>query len=335
MERVLLFVAQLLLVLTMVQQDRPQVVALELWKGAEGRRSFLRHAVVAGVGSSLSSPLDPAAAWAAPSTTTTSSSYSRNGLASKLLSRDPQQLRNPLFNVPPAVQVYPPWMRGEWQISSHFSGYLFPSATIPKSQLMQDVVVPGFQKCSIAATADVGKESVPAYSMRIDAHTGWEDRPWNLSQVLNAYLGYTAVQSVVYNGGTNPNRVSIAFVPYRTVNAERIELFCNARDSEEYTVQQPTGPATLTTTRVFVASEHIKQVTFGTGSTVGVPRQVTTNYGLYWTWQQSLDDSSTMQGNLLVAAYLDPQDALYFQEPTNPVVVYSHALQAQRQTQAS
>eukprot|EP00527_Entomoneis_sp_CCMP2396_P004888 CAMPEP_0198140316 /NCGR_PEP_ID=MMETSP1443-20131203/3494_1 /TAXON_ID=186043 /ORGANISM="Entomoneis sp., Strain CCMP2396" /LENGTH=40 /DNA_ID= /DNA_START= /DNA_END= /DNA_ORIENTATION= len=37
-----------------------------------------------------------------------------------------------------------------------------------------------------------------------------------------------------------------------------------------------------------------------------------------------------MTGNLLVAAYLDPQDALYFQEPTDPVVVYSHQLTAQR-----
>ena len=311
------------------------------------RREFLRLVAVTG---NLAFSTTRGAAKAATTTTT----RRPGGLAAQLASRDPTVLKNSLFNIPPSVLVYPEWMRGEWLVTSRFSGYLFPSTNIPKSTLLQNVLIPGFQKCSIAATADVGKDPVPAYGLRIDPLTGWEDRQHNWKTVINAYLGYPAVQSVVYDGAKNPNRVGIDFVDYRTINAERIELFCNARDSESYTTittntnnhdEDPTtatNNTTTTTTNVFVASEHVKQVTFGTGSTVGVPRQVTTNYGLYWTWQQQQQQQQqspiqeqrpkrTLQGNLLVAAYLDPQDALYFQEPVQPVVVYSHVLSAIQQ----
>lgn len=270
------------------------------------------------------------------------------GLATQLAKKDPSALKNKIFNIPPSLQTYPSWMEGTWKITSRFAGYLFPSKTIPKDQILQDFVVPGFQKCSIAATADVGKEQVQ-YDMRIIPTNNnnnkkeplfVEDRSFNFQSSINAYLGYGAVQQVLYDGSKNPNRLGIDFVDYRTINAERIELFCNARESESYSI-----PTTTTTTtndasttndnssnntyqRIFVASEHVKQVTFGTGSTQGVPRQVGTNYGLYWTWKDQ--GPNRISGNLLVAGYLDPQDSLYFQEPTDPVVVYSHQLSGVR-----
>jgi hypothetical protein len=69
-------------------------------------------------------------------------------------------------------------------------------------------------------------------------------------------------------------------------------------------------------------------VTFGAGSTVGVPRQVGTNYAHFWTWKQQGTDR--IVGNLLTAGFLDPQDSLYFEEPTLPVVIYSHLMKGQR-----
>lgn len=243
------------------------------------------------------------------------------GLAFRLKERDPAALKNRLFNVPPSQQVYPLWMRGCWNIEMSFSGFLFPSKTISKQTLTQDFGIAGFQKCSIAQIADVGKEKV-SMQMRIDRGTGWEDRNFNLRQTIDAHLGYPAVQTVVYDGKKNPNRIGIDFVNYRTTNAERIELFCNARESEEYKMEEDGGAP------VFVHSEYIRQVTFGTGSTVGVPRQAVTNYGHFWTWKQ--DNEGQIRGNLLTAAYLDPQDPLYFQDPVMPVVIYSHLLTGQR-----
>lgn len=245
------------------------------------------------------------------------SSAEQLGLAARLAKKDPALLDNHLFNLsPPIEQIYPHWLRGDFTVSSNFAGFLFPSK-IPKDRLLQNTVVPGFQKCSIATTADVGKEGV-SYQWKVDEPSGMEDKPYNIASQINSYLGYRAVKEVLYKP-SNPNRISVDFVDYRTVNAERIELFCNARESESYTRND---------TPIFVCSEYYRQVTFGTGSTVGVPRQVSSNYANFWTFVQT---ATGFNGNLLTTAYLDPQDPMYFEESKLPVAVYSHSLMATRQ----
>ena len=98
-----------------------------------------------------------------------------NGLAAKLSKRDASVLKNSVFNIPPSAQVYPKFMQGEWDVSLTFAGYLFPSKTIPKDKLTANVNIPGFQKCSIAAIPDVGRE-LTTYRMSIQEGTGLEDR---------------------------------------------------------------------------------------------------------------------------------------------------------------
>jgi hypothetical protein len=166
--------------------------------------------------------------------------------------------------------------------------------------------------------------------LRIDPVTGWEDRALTLRSLIDAALGYNAVQRMFYNPTQNPNRLSIEFVPYRTINAERIELFCNAREQSNSADDDS----------LFCCAEYVRQVTFGTGSTVGVPRQVSTNYANFYTYKraaastnnndQMSDNGDVIMGNLLTTAFLDPQDPQYFQEPSKPVVVYSHNFRMQR-----
>jgi len=244
------------------------------------------------------------------------------GLAAKLSKRDPAALKNSVFNVPPSAQVYPDFMRGEWEVTEKFSGYVFPSTTIPKSKIIADVQLPGFQKCSIAAISDIGRE-LTTYRMRIDAKSGLEDRKYNLANAIGGHLGYNAVESVDYDVQSNPNRVSITFVPNRTRNAERVELFFNARESE--LVPNPRDE----NYRVFVCSEYMRQVTFSLSQEFGIARQVVGNYAHFWTWREQ-PDGDTLTGNVLTAAYLDPQDSLFFEEPSKPVVVYSHNLEAKK-----
>lgn len=198
------------------------------------------------------------------------------GLASRLQKRDPALLKNSVFNVPPSAQVYPDFMKGTWSVTTRFNGYVFPSEKISKTRLTQDFDVPGFQKCSIAAICDVGKEST-TFSLRID-EKGLEDRVFSLTNEINAFLGYPAVAEIIYDSARNPNRISIDFVEYKTRNAERIELFCNARESEVYF-----KPDSTKEEQVFVCSEYIRQVTFGGSATVGVARQVVGNYAHFWT----------------------------------------------------
>ena len=56
------------------------------------------------------------------------------GLASKLSKRDPAALKNSVFNIPPGPQIYPDFMRGKFDVTMKFRGFLFPSTTIPKGE---------------------------------------------------------------------------------------------------------------------------------------------------------------------------------------------------------
>jgi hypothetical protein len=247
------------------------------------------------------------------------------GLANKLSQRDPSMLKNSVFNIPPGPQIYPEFMTGDWDVTIKFRGFLFPSTSIPKEKLVANVSIPGFQKLSIATVGDVGRE-ITKYQMSIDRSTRLEDRKLSLSTSINGHLGYEAVREVIYDAKDNPNRISIDFIPNRTRNANRIEIFCNGRESELVQAQDSASGQT-----VFVCSEYIRQVTFGLSQEFGVARQVSGNYGHFWTWRSSQDSSSAkITGNLLTAAYLDAQDPMFFEEPSKPVVVYSHDLVAIR-----
>jgi hypothetical protein len=280
--------------------------------------------------------------------TATTTTTTTTGLAKRLSLRDPSQLKNSVFNIPPKAQVYPDFLRGQWDVTMKYRGFLFPSTSIPKEKLVSDVSIPGFQKLSIAQVADVGREST-TYQMSIDPNTGFEDRSLSLTTSINAHLGYEAVREIIYNRKDNPNRISIDFIPNRTRNANRIELFCNARESElvvlprstttSSSTYSPTATSATTTKSIFFCSEHIRQVTFGLSQEFGVARQVVGNYAHYWTWKEEYNDndddqskSTVVTGNLLTAAYLDAQDALFFDEPSKPVVVYSHDLVAKRRS---
>lgn len=279
----------------------------------------------------------------------TSTTTTAVGLARRLSLRDPSQLKNSVFNIPPKAQVYPDFLRGEWDVTMKYRGFLFPSTSIPKDKLVSNVSIPGFQKLSIAQIADVGREQPTTYQMSIDPTTGFEDRSVSISTSINAHLGYDAVRNILYNRNDNPNRISIDFIPNRTRNANRIELFCNARESELVVLTPPLPPITTSSsssssqtnkpTKIFACSEHIRQVTFGLSQEFGVARQVVGNYAHFWTWKEEVsnndDDhdqskSTVVTGNLLTAAYLDAQDALFFDEPSKPVVVYSHDLVAKK-----
>ena len=177
---------------------------------------------------------------------------------------------------------------------------------------------------SIAQVGDVGRETTN-YQMNVDPSTGLEDRKLSISTSINAHLGYEAVREIEYNVKDNPNRLSIDFIPQRTRNANRIELFYNGRESELVPSSQSASGQT-----VFVCSEYMRQVTFGLSQEFGVARQVVGNYAHFWTWKGDEANPSTVTGNLLTAAFLDPQDPMFFNEPSKPVVVYSHDLIAKR-----
>ncbi len=293
------------------------VSRLSLTEAWTGSGSVSRRQAIASTTSTVVAPVLVTAA--------TSASFpgiaNAEGLAAKLSKRDAAALKNSVFNVPPSAQKYPDFMRGEWDVSLRFAGYLFPSTNISKDEIVKNVNIPGFQKASIAAIADVGRD-LTTYTMKINKD-GLEDRVQTLKGSIDAHLGYNAVNDVIYDPSSNPNRISINFVKNRTRNAERIELFCNARESE--LVKNPNDESKS----IFVNSEYARQVTFSLSQEFGVARQVVGNYAHFFTWKEG-PASEIMTGNILTATYIDPQDAMFFKEPSKPVAVYSHQITARR-----
>lgn len=87
--------------------------------------------------------------------------------------------------------------------------------------------------------------------------------------------------------GVNPNRMAIIFASGLTLNAERIELFVNSRETQEVS------------SNLFLMSESVRQVTFSASRT-SVARQVSGEYAHYFTFKRLADGSVT--GNILTAA---------------------------------
>ena len=260
-------------------------------------------------------------------------------ISAKLAQRNAAALKKPLFNFAPGRQVYPPWFEGTFETTIQFRGFEFPSISgLTKQEIVSDVSVAGFQKLSIAQLVDVGRETTTYQSRWVkdpdNGGTVVEDRAYNLKSAIDATIGYETVQSVEYDGRRNPNRASIIFKEASTRNAERIELFSNARASELY---EPSAslPQQSSALPLFYCSEYLRQVTFSLSKQFGVPREVVTEYQYFWTHRLmpsveyedgSADNMRCIKSNLLTCAYLQPQDALFFKAADTPVVVYSHDL---------
>lgn len=237
----------------------------------------------------------------------------RLSLGDRLAQRKAELLVKPIFNRPPGQTLYPPWLAGTWDVAQQFDGFVFPSR-IPRDRIMREPTVPGLQRLSVVSIPDMGK-SPCSFQMRfLPAASGRcvEDKRFNLASVVDGSLEARIIQRVEYEPERNPNRLSAVLRPGKERNAERIELFFNSRDSDD--ISEDT----------FVASQHLRQVTFGGSVNAGVVRQVSGSYGQYETFARQSD--GRVRRNLLTAAYLEPteQESLYFQAVDQPVIVFSH-----------
>ena len=273
-----------------------------------------------------------------------------------------KRLNKPVFNGGrPRAQAYPDWLEGEWRATIDFAGYEFPSAVVAREAVAREATTPGFQKLSLAYAPDVGREGKTEYRMRFARDGGdvIEDRGFNLREIVDAYVGEGAVEAVEYDARRDANRTTIRLKRGASNNAERIELFTNARDSE-----------TRESDGTFFALESLRQVTLGYSTSYGVARMVPTDYTHVWTFTplpdvDGVDGASAgeprvgvtgvkvvnrVKATLSTAGYLQPNDALKYtasdaanpngapvprvgaasQVAFEPVVLYSHVLYLER-----
>lgn len=230
----------------------------------------------------------------------------------------------------PGPMKYPLFLLGEWEQEVSFSGYEFPSDEyIDRDTLERAATCPGFQKLSVAYLPDVGKTPAPKYRSRfvherpgenIDDARGnvVEDRAFNLRNIFNAYLeDETAVESVDYDFSKNPNRATVTLRRGAANNAERVELFTNARESE-----------TSGKDGSFLCAETVRQVSLGYSVDYNSARVVNYDYEHVWRYQPMKDDKITplditkgdsmedirrcnfVRAQLYTIGYLQPDDAM-------------------------
>ena len=244
-----------------------------------------------------------------------------------------RQLDKPIFNAPPAEQAYPDWLLGSWRATASFAGYAFPSTRLSKARVVADVSTPGFQKLSIAYLPDVGATDVNyrvLFERRTPSGPVTEARAANLASLVDSYTRGRTVDSVEYEPTRNANRLTIRLVRGATVNAERIELFSNARESA------------LRDDGVFFAAEALRQVTLGYTTQFNTPRVAVTDYQHVWSYRLLPDGA--VRCTLSTAGYIQPNEALagtaapgappqlgsLLAVSTEPVVLYSHVISLAR-----
>lgn len=235
-----------------------------------------------------------------------------------------------LFQKPPGLLAYPAWMEGEWQVDCNFIGADFPSSAtkaspyVPKDRIVSDTGLPGFRRLSIAMVPDVGKDH--AFRMKFASKDGGrveEDKAFNLKSALESELGKAAVTTIEYNPDKNPNRASLNLLPGASPNAQRIELFWNAR-SVLPSPPGPDGSSSSSSSESFRFVEDIRQVSLtpqlAETSTVG-------DYRHLWEFYSAGPD---IKAYLSTVAYATPQDPLFQTSGLQPLVVYFHVLTMQR-----
>jgi len=243
------------------------------------------------------------------------------------------QLDKAFFQTPPSVQAFPDWLEGEWNVILKFASFSFPSEKISKARLAADRDVPGFLRLSIAPLADVGSGGVYRQRwMRSARGEVIEDRSHNLAASINGLLAKQVVDLVDYSPAA-PNRITVRLIPGASNNAERLELYVNARES--------TAPADNTR---FAASECVRQVALGYSTQYNAPRVAVTDYTTSAVYRRAEGVSDVVDVSLLTAGYIQPNEALqYSSEPgqppmmnrilelsTKPVVLYRHSMRLTR-----
>ncbi|KAI8467836.1 MAG: hypothetical protein J3K34DRAFT_523389 [Monoraphidium minutum] len=202
---------------------------------------------------------------------------------------------------------YPPWMEGTWAVAAKFAG-----AEFPLGPRVVGRATPGALKASMAV-------ALPDVGAGMERALAFEQRVFNTRQVMDAFLGYAAVTAVTYAPLDNPTRMAVVWATPRK-DAERqssdlrkAEIFINNRGAAGGGGGEP-----------FCCFEQ--QVT------QAKQQGAIGDYAVWWEFRP--EGAGGGEGGAAprrlavrqrVAAYLQPQDPLYFQAGSRAVAVYDYA----------
>lgn len=262
----------------------------------------------------------PAVQWAAPSPA--ASSESASGLAALL--EPGAQVRHPgvAWSIGKRSKqlYYPDWLEGTWQAEASLD-----KVANPLGRRFVTRSTPGVTKASmLAALPDVGAgmdgrtvRFQMRFVRRVEEGGVVADRPFNLAQLDNAFLGYEAVTSVMYNPLENPTRLSITYTTPRKDTAaqsndiRKAEIFVNNRTSE-------LDRGTFTALETFRQVNQAKQ------------QGAVFDYAVISQFRQQPDAPDHIAVRQRTAAFLTPQDPLFFDAGAKAVGLYDYTLKLAR-----
>ncbi len=169
-------------------------------------------------------------------------------------------------------------------------------------------------------------------------------RVFNIRQQVDAFLGEPSVRSVLYNPTDDPTRVSIEYItkrkdtapasanaPSMPVDVRRAQLFINNRRSQQPSenvfvcseLYRQVGGSVCTMTCAALYSLHV--CPFNHHQVNQAKRQGSVgDYEVFWEYTRDPNNPDTVQARQRVAAYLQPEDALYFQSGNRAVATYDY-----------
>ncbi|EFJ52741.1 hypothetical protein VOLCADRAFT_127341 [Volvox carteri f. nagariensis] len=194
---------------------------------------------------------------------------------------------------------YPAWLAGEWEVTARFA-----AASFPQGHRLLGRTVPGVLKGSmVAALPDVGAAM---------------DGVFNVRQLMDAFYSFAVTRKVEYEPLKNPTRLTVVYATPRkdksviSEDLRKAELIINNRISQEIS---PTD---------FIVAELFRQMAVATTEVTAATAAaasgsvVVTGIG------------AEVQVLQRVAAFLQPQDAAFFEAGNQAVAVYDYTYTLKR-----
>jgi hypothetical protein len=144
---------------------------------------------------------------------------------------------------------------------------------------------------------------------------------------MDSFLGYAAVQSVSYSPADNPTRLNVVWSTPRKDAAEqsrdlrKAEIFINNRGGSSSGGSSSEGGGSSGGSggqQSFCCFELYRQVT------QAKQQGAVGDYAAWWEFTPSAASPNKLAVRQRVAAFLQPQDALYFESGDKAVAVYDY-----------
>eukprot|EP01041_Mallomonas_annulata_P000401 gene401-728_t len=254
-------------------------------------------------------------------------------------SADNIEFQKGILNVQSDDFWYPPYMLGVWNSTLTFSGAKFTNL-ISFEELSKNDNIPGFTPYSVIFAPNMGENvNLLLRFVELDSHPR-QDHPYNIRQLIHAFLPDTIVDSAPYYFQKAPdwfrspaNKFTVTYHdPY---GSGVINLLTKKRETKYFS-------GTIDTTELI---EQIHYRKFLNDSKK--PERTVGEYALHWKLSipaslrnefvplEEFGNTQSLVGSLDIYSYIQPSNDLYMKIPGQPAAIFSYKVNMERMDNVS